>query len=289
MTTKTKSGQYKDFLKRREAQRLVDVYSLLLEKFIVLNGTKGMGKTSSGIHLAYNLRELSQREVVVVGTLIGLTDEFGPNRFMSSADFICQMRLISQIAPTLSPDLTEHEISIALLNGRGCSNWMHDPDFVQLANGQWKRREIVSDKAMENIQDQGAPCWTSLNGVIIYRAIVLLDEGNEFTGGDSASNPLVRLFSKMIQEMRHLRITLILMTPGEEDLAPKIRRQVDTYGNCVTFLRANPVYTKVNFGDGVLMEKFSIRFPSERYWAMYTSYNLLALRERSLTIADKYI
>lgn len=286
----TKAEQLKDFMVRREAKRIMDVYSLLLEKFIVLNGSKGMGKTSSGIHLAYNLRELSKREVVVVGTLIGLKDEeFGESRFMSSADFICQMRLISQIAPSLSPELSESEINVALLNGRGCSNWMHDPDFVQLANGQWKRREIVSEKAMENIQDEGSECWTSQNGVIIYRSIVLLDEGNEFTGGEVASNPLVRLFAKMIQEMRHLRITLILMTPGEDDLAPKIRRQVDTYGQCVTFLKERPPRTKVNFSSGVLMERFSIRFPSQRYWNMYASYNIVALRERSLTIADKYI
>ena len=285
----SKAEQVKGFMARREAKRLMSVYSLLLEKFVVLNGSKGMGKTSSGIHLAYNLRELSKREVIVVGTLIGMTDEFGPYTFMSSADFICQMRLISKIAPTLSPELTQEEINIALLNGRGCSNPMHDPDYVQLANGQWKRREIVSEKAMENIQDQGSECWTSTNGVVIYRAIVLLDEGNEFTGGEFASNPLVRLFSKMIQEMRHLRITLFLMTPEPEDLAPKIRRQVDTYGDCVTFLKAHPVYAKVNFSGGTLMERFSIRFPSQRYWKMFTSFNILALRERSLTIADKYI
>ncbi len=276
-------------IRRREQAKLeLEKFTLLVEKFTTLVGTKGTGKTSSGIMLASKLRTLTDREVIAVGTLIGFTDEFGPHRFMNSADFICQMRGISANAEEIADlELDADETELHLLNHRGCDNPQHNVEMVQLANGQWKDREKVSEKALENIQDQGKPCWTASNGVVLYRSIVLIDEGNEFMGGEYASNPLVRLFRTFVQEMRHFRVTLIAMMPYREDLAPKIRPQVDTWGQCQTFKGLG--YTRISFMDGTIREKFQIKYPSQKYWDMYTSFNLLGIRANHLAIADKYM
>ncbi len=272
---------------KRDYERRVALYSLLLEKFILLTGTKGTGKTSSGIHLAYNLREFTDRPVIVVGTLMGIKPEFGPFEYLDAADFICQMRVISRTAPDITPDLSADEIEILLLNQRGCPNQEHDPNYVQLLNNQWKHKDKVSEKALGNIQGEGEECRTAREGVILYRTIVLLDEANEFIGGESASNPLVRLFTKSIQMMRHLRITLIAMLPYREDAAPRVRGQVDTFGACVTM--KNLGYTKITFSDGVLREHEKLIYPFQKYWDMYESFNILQIRGRNLNIGAKYI
>lgn len=258
-------------------------------KFVVMWNTKGQGKTTSAIMLAHSLRELTGKPVVVVGTLIGLKDEFGESQFLSAEDFICQMRVVSSLAPELQ-DLNEDEIELLLLNARFCPNPEHDEEYVHLANGQWKHKDNVSEKATDNAPEWGEPCWTAQNGVILYRCIVLLDEGNEFTGGDAASNPLVKLFSKTIQMMRHMRITLIEMVPDVQDLAPKVRRQVDTYGKCLYFEKKG--YIRISFDDeyqGVMRDAWKLRYDPTPYWDMFESFNILSIRQRNLNIKAIHI
>lgn len=278
--------------RRKESQAVAEWDASLVEQVVVLWGPAGTGKTSSGVRYARRWQAMTGRPVVVVGTLIGIKQEYVDHTYLSPEDFVCQMRVISSMASDLEGVEDDDEKEIRLLNARGCPHPEHDPAYVHLANGQWKRAEHCSEKALEKATERGQECWTALNGVIIYRSIILLDEGNEFVGGDTAANPLVRLFTRFIQMRRHLRLTLLIMAPDPADIAPKTRRQVSTYGRCYTFkdgpFAANP-YTKVVFEGGNLRRERTIRFSARPYWDMYESHNLLSIRGRNLNIASKFM
>lgn len=72
--------------------------SYLLNQIVLLEGKKGRGKSLSSVAIAYELRELFQKPVIIVGTKVGLTDDFGPFKFLSEKDFVDQLEQISDIA-----------------------------------------------------------------------------------------------------------------------------------------------------------------------------------------------
>lgn len=263
-------------------------FDLLQEKFVVLTGTRGMGKSSSGVYLAYQLREMFGREVVAVGATMGITPEFGPHTFLSLEDFVCQLRMMSRAA-SQAMGLRDTEAEVLLLNQRGCTNQQHDPAYIQLANGAWRLREKSSEKAVENAIAEGIPCWSARNGVILYGSTILLDEAKQFLSGKFSSNPAVRLIYGFIQIMRHLHVTLIAMTPLSKDIGPDAIDQIDTWGQCVTFKDLREPYTKIMFSSGRLHEKVNLSFDPRHVWPMYKSDNLLTIRESHLNIKQKHL
>lgn len=287
----TLAERIKSIRARKAKAEVAALYELMVGRFIVLNGPKGSGKTSSGIHLAYQLREMTGNPVVVISSEMGMNESFGPHKFISLHDFICQMRMLNRAAKETEPDWSPVDIEVHLLNQRGCPDKEHDPEFVLLANGQWKHRDVCSEKALENSQGEGEPCWSSQNGVILYNAVVLMDESKEIFGGVYSSNPVTKLAYGFVQRMRHLGVTLIAMSPFREDIGPSARGQVDTYGICSTFkdIRGVPPYTKIEFDDGILRLRTGLRFPAKRYWTMYTTRNLLTIRESHLNIASRHV
>lgn len=287
----TLTNRVRQIRAKRARAEVHALYELMIGRFIVLNGPKGSGKTSSGIHLAYQLREISGNPVVVISSEMGMNDSFGPHQFLSLHDFICQMRMLNRAAKETDADWSPVDIEVHLLNQRGCPDKEHDPEFVLLNNGQWRKRDTCSEKAVENSQADGEPCWSAINGVVLYNAIVLIDESKEIFGGVYASNPVTKLAYGFVQRMRHLGVTLIAMSPFREDIGPSTRGQVDTYGVCSTFkdVRGVPPYTKISFDAGILRIKDGLKFPAQRYWLMYTTRNLLTIRESHLNIASRHV
>ncbi len=271
---------------QKQADERLRRFEDMIGKMIVLWGPKRTGKTSSMVYLGHNLQKLTGYHVVVVGTLVGLNEKFGESTFLAAEDFVCQMRTVSQLAPTLE-GLPEDEIELRLLEARSCTNPEHDPEFILLANNQWVKEDIASKKAAENAIGRGEQCWTAANGVIIYRAIIMIDEGNEFMGGDVQMNPLVRLFALFVQRMAHLKLTIIAAAPRKADIAPKMAMQVDSFARCNTFKGKG--YTKIAFRDGLMQDRWTLKFLYARYWEMYESFNLLGIRGRNLSIAKKFI
>ena len=72
-----------------------DVVGRLLETSIDIIGKKGRGKTLTGVAIAYQLRERFGRNVICVGSKMGLNENFGPFQFMGEMDFRAEMEKIS--------------------------------------------------------------------------------------------------------------------------------------------------------------------------------------------------
>ena len=282
----------KELRAQRTASRIDFRIESLVYKFTCVHGPKGQGKTSTIVMLAHEIARRFGLPVVIVSQQLGLKlDVFGLHHFLSTEDFICQIRAIAQRAEE-TQNLDADGIELTLLNHRGCKVKEHDPDYVLLANNQWRKKEHCSEDALKNVLDYGRPCYTSENGVIIYRSIVILDEGNEFTGGDSASNPVVKLYTRFIQMMRHLRITLIEAVPHPNQNAPKVRIQVDAYIKCRWFPNLGYVKMSVDRSKewkGQIGEPWGMTYRPQPYWRMFESHNLLTIRARSLNISAKHI
>ncbi len=75
-----------------------DALARLVETSILIEGKKGRGKTLSAVGLSYELRERFSRQVVTVGSKMGLNDNFGPYDYMPESDFRNEMERIAVAA-----------------------------------------------------------------------------------------------------------------------------------------------------------------------------------------------
>ena len=75
-----------------------DVIGRLLETSVDIIGKKGRGKTLTGVITAWQLRERFGRNVICVGSKMGLNENFGPYQFMGEMDFRAEMEKISVAA-----------------------------------------------------------------------------------------------------------------------------------------------------------------------------------------------
>ncbi len=79
-------------------QEQEDVVGRVLETSIDIIGKKGRGKTLTGVALSWQLRERFGRNVICVGSKMGLNEDFGPFQFMGESDFRTEMEKISVAA-----------------------------------------------------------------------------------------------------------------------------------------------------------------------------------------------
>tara|TARA_Y100000310_G_scaffold345720_1_gene468797 strand:- start:84 stop:962 length:879 start_codon:yes stop_codon:yes gene_type:complete len=280
--------------RRRAAQltkareRLEQYLPLLLGRFTFFKGAKGRGKTASAVFTSKLLAAKYQRHIVTVGAKMSLLPEFGPHTALNEADFVCQLAGINAVADeidSLGYQPSEDEVELMLRTHRGCSDKRHDPAYSELDyNNARKLTERLTDKERTHIVGEGVPCYTALNGVVLYKAIVMIDEGHELLGAQTASNPLVRLVCNFIDKMRHFQVTLFVMAPKRTAIAKRARGQVDFVGDCFFDPRARRI--RVQFRTPRM---WHLNFDPARVWNMYESFNVLGFRGVNLTIADKHL
>ncbi len=105
---------WKQIQERRNEDKKKRLLSYLLNQIVLLEGKKGRGKSLSSIALAYELREMFNKPVIIVGTKVGITDNFGPFKFLSTQEFVEQLDQISNIANTDEEGVGETVIERAL-------------------------------------------------------------------------------------------------------------------------------------------------------------------------------
>lgn len=84
-----------DILGQLESEKRANALSELLEKAIFIEGKKRRGKTLTALAIAWWLRELFNRPVVVVASRMGLNENFGPFKYLSEHDFRDEMERIN--------------------------------------------------------------------------------------------------------------------------------------------------------------------------------------------------
>jgi hypothetical protein len=105
---------WKQIQARQNEDKKKRLLSYLLNQIVLLEGKKGRGKSLSSVALAYELREMFGKPVIIVGTKVGMTDNFGPFKFLSERDFVEQLDQISDIANTDEEGAGETAVERAL-------------------------------------------------------------------------------------------------------------------------------------------------------------------------------
>jgi len=96
MTTATKPRKRVNL--EKELIRRMEVLNFLRNKFTLLTGRMGKGKTLSCVYLAYWLRELFGLPVVQLQTNVGLSEAFGAHSTLTDREFLEQLILLTDIA-----------------------------------------------------------------------------------------------------------------------------------------------------------------------------------------------
>lgn len=91
-----------------------DLLSRFIEQATLLEGKKGRGKTFSTVGICYNLREMFNLPIIVVGSKMGLRPEFGPHEVISEQVFLEKLEILTDIAEKIDPLLGEVDIEKAL-------------------------------------------------------------------------------------------------------------------------------------------------------------------------------
>jgi hypothetical protein len=98
--------------KNGETQRRL--LSYLLNQIVLLEGKKGRGKSLGATAIAYELREKFGKPVIIVGTKVGVNENFGPFKFLSEKDFVEQLEQITAVANEETEGETETAVARAL-------------------------------------------------------------------------------------------------------------------------------------------------------------------------------
>ena len=101
MTTAVQRRKQEALLQLKEERgraKTWELLSLMSNQIVMLEGKRGKGKTLAATAMAYQLRELFGKKVVVIGTKMGLTSEFGPFIFLDEKQFIRELDKISTIS-----------------------------------------------------------------------------------------------------------------------------------------------------------------------------------------------
>lgn len=78
--------------------RRMEVLNFMRNKFTLMTGRMGKGKTLSCVYLSYWMRELFGLPVVQLQTNVGLTKTFGPHVTITDREFLEQLILLTDIA-----------------------------------------------------------------------------------------------------------------------------------------------------------------------------------------------
>lgn len=81
-----------------EDMKAEDDLAQLVEKFSLVQGKKGKGKSLGAIHLAYNIRERFDIPIVLIGDKMGIKEAFGPVHHMSIMAFKEELEKLSVAA-----------------------------------------------------------------------------------------------------------------------------------------------------------------------------------------------
>lgn len=98
----------------QQTQKTKRLLANLLNQLVLLEGKKGKGKTLSGVAICYNLREMFNKPVVIIGAKMGLREEFGPHIFLSEKEFVTELDKIATITNESSDGVVGDAVEKAL-------------------------------------------------------------------------------------------------------------------------------------------------------------------------------
>ncbi len=101
-------------LAKVQYQKKLDRFSRFLNQITMLEGKKGKGKTLAAVAILKNLKILFGLKVVVVGTRMGFTEEFGEYTYLDEKEFVAQLDLITQVSKQVSDDELQSVVDAAL-------------------------------------------------------------------------------------------------------------------------------------------------------------------------------
>lgn len=237
---------WKQIQAQRNEKKKRQLLSYLLNQIVLLEGKKGRGKSLSTIALAYEMRELFGKPVIIVGTKVGISEErFGEFKFLREQDFVEQLDRLSDIADAQEEGVSETEFERAL-KSMG----------IDVMNST-----IIFDEAIK-LFDSRRPSdkLVQLFGYFVAQSrhynITMLVTIPHRDNLDKRVRRQIDWFGRVTTTCRTLNKSCI--RPG-----------------C-------PHITTVRFVGGI--DRFKIRLEASKYWPMYNSWEIVGFRRTQTDI-----
>jgi len=119
-------------------------------------------------------------------------------------------------------------------------------------------------------------------GISVIGSTMLFDEAYKLFDCRTPSDKVVRVFGHFISQQRHYHITTLLLTPHEDMLDKRIRRQVDWHGKC--YHNKFTDMCTVRFTGG--LESWKLKIDGLNYYHLYDSWVVLGFRRKHLEIGE---
>lgn len=117
MATAKQQERFEAFLREREQRNIAKLKQLLLfliNQVVFLEGKKGKGKTLAATAIIKNLKDHFGKPVVVIGSKMGLNENFGEYTFLDEKDFVGELDKIATISKDTPEDVVQDVVEQAL-------------------------------------------------------------------------------------------------------------------------------------------------------------------------------
>lgn len=118
MTVKQQE-QFEAYLEARRQANVAKKKQLLVNlvnQVTLLEGKKGKGKTLAAVAIVKSVRELYDKPVVIIGSKMGLTEEFGDYTFLDEKQFVNELDSVAKISKSTPDEAVQGAVEKALRN-----------------------------------------------------------------------------------------------------------------------------------------------------------------------------
>lgn len=240
-------------LQQKNLAKLRQLIGYLVNQIVFLEGKKGKGKSLGAVGITKNMKELFNKPVVVIGTKMGLNENFGDYTYLDEKQFIAELEKVSAV----SKDTTDTDLGEAVdaaLKKLG----------VDIMNAI-----LIFDEAYKFF-DARTP---SDKLVRVFGYFVAQSRHYNITMILIAPN----------RDMIDKRVRRQIDWFGRASTTCKSLPNPET-GQLECIRPGCPHTTTVRFIGGI--EKFRLRFYGPTYWNMYNSTQVVGFRDSSLKIGS---
>lgn len=247
-----------------------ELVSRLLYQITLHEARKGKGKSLSLIAESKELKDMTDKPVLVIGTGLGIDEKtYGPFRLMYEEEFVEALKLFSELSKLEDTGRTK-DIS-------------PEEAFKQKLENIGNGTEARERKVKLLLEKMGL-----LGGILIG------DEVYKLLDARRPGDRTILNFTYFGASSRHYGVTMLLAAPNRSQIDKRVRLQVDYYANCNTTCQSImtpdgplcitpgcPHITTTRYSNGRDIS-WKLKFWGPKYWPMYNTFNVLGFRDKML-------
>ena len=238
-----KSALIKQAIKQRRRNKIYEALLWLQYKFTILHAPKRSGKTTTLAALMWWFKKMLNKEIFTIESPMGLTKYFGKCNELSLAEFFEQMQLIDSIA--------------------------RDKRIAQTYAG-------IED---EMLQKAFMKEFMLGRGVIIYDAVLIMDEMEKLIGKRRTMSKSSQTLTEIFMQMAHYYITFIGTLPNWTWMNKYGIRQLDWKGE----VSRNEFTHRIHI-DMSGAWPWELNLDGRKYYKLFSTRNILPMSTNAFNI-----